>query len=370
MDSRVLVGWKEIAAYLGSSVATAMRRVQVGLPVFRSGGQVMAFPADIDRWLKKQRAEALKMTTKPEEIEKVEEAEDISSLLTTLQRSDTKEKYVIVRLGKDVADFERVEVQLKSAEERYHALIDEIPEWVWEMNADGEFIHSSRRVADILGYDPEDILGLKMDEEFLHEDDVKKYRKAFARLVKDKKLMRDFQCRLIHQEGSIRYVETSASPLFDEGGKLVGVKGISHDITERKRLEEVLQESEERFRSMMETATDAIISVDGSGRIVSWNRSAEGMFGYSADEAVGKPLTLMMPKRFHKSFRDGMKRLAETGESGVIGRVNKLVGRKKDGSEFSVEVTHATWKTKGKNFFTAIVRDITERKREAEEKGE
>jgi PAS domain S-box-containing protein len=130
---------------------------------------------------------------------------------------------------------------------------------------------------------------------------------------------------------------------------------------------ESLEASEERFRSVVQTANDTIISVDSRGNIVFWNKSAEIIFGYSADEAISKPLTFIMPERFREDHRKGMNRLVSTGKSKMVGKTFETFGLRKDGSEFPIDLSLATWETREGIFFTGIIRDITERKQMEEE---
>jgi PAS domain S-box-containing protein len=120
--------------------------------------------------------------------------------------------------------------------------------------------------------------------------------------------------------------------------------------------------SEERFRALAETANDAIITSDERGRIVYLNGSAQRLFGYTAGEAVGQPLTLLMPERFHEAHERGLRRFLSTGEARVVGRTVELAGRRRDGSEFPVELSLAASRAADGVSFTAIIRDITERK--------
>lgn len=136
------------------------------------------------------------------------------------------------------------------------------------------------------------------------------------------------------------------------------------------RMWESLQHSEERFRSITQTANDAIVTADGSGNIILWNRRAQTIFGYSGDEVVSKPITLIMPERFRENHRQGINRVVSTGEEKIIGKTVEIVGLRKDGSEFPVELSLAAWKAKEEIFFTAIMRDITERKATEELKEE
>jgi two-component system sensor histidine kinase/response regulator len=136
-------------------------------------------------------------------------------------------------------------------------------------------------------------------------------------------------------------------------------------VMERTRAEEALKQSELRFRSVTETAHDAIITADADGRIVSWNRAAEGLFGHTEAEAVGQPLTLIVPPRLRAQHTEGMARVRVGGERKVIGRTLELDGLRKDGSEFPLELSLATWAIGGERLFTGILRDITERRVQA-----
>ncbi len=133
-----------------------------------------------------------------------------------------------------------------------------------------------------------------------------------------------------------------------------------------ERVESALSESEERFRSLVESATDAIVVADDKGHIVSWNNAAQSLFAYSADEVIGKPLTMLMPLRYREAHQRGLERVSATGESRVIGKTVELHGLRRDGAEFPLELSLATWKTKGGTFYSGIIRDITERKRAEE----
>ncbi|MFC1718364.1 PAS domain S-box protein [Candidatus Poribacteria bacterium] len=127
---------------------------------------------------------------------------------------------------------------------------------------------------------------------------------------------------------------------------------------------ESLESSEQRCRSIVETATDAIITADSSGNINFWNRGAATVFGYSVEEAIGMSVTAMMPERFREAHEKGMERVCSTGESCIIGKTLELTGLKKNGSEFPIELSLASWEAKEDQCFTAIIRDITQRKEE------
>ena len=121
--------------------------------------------------------------------------------------------------------------------------------------------------------------------------------------------------------------------------------------------------SAERYRSIVETTRDAIILGDLNGNILSWNKAAEHMFGYSATEIVGKSLTLLMPLRYRKQHINGLERVRSTHERRVIGSTVELHGLRKSGEEFPIELSLSRSVESNEQFFCGIIRDITDRKR-------
>ncbi|HOI41215.1 MAG TPA: PAS domain S-box protein, partial [Methanobacterium sp.] len=134
-----------------------------------------------------------------------------------------------------------------------------------------------------------------------------------------------------------------------------------------KKTEITLKKSEERFRAVAESAVDAIVTTNVDGIIRYFNYSLEEIFGYSSEELTGKPLTTLMPERLRKNYTQELEKFKETGEHRLIGKTVSTTGLKKDGTEFPFEMSLSSWKSGEKTYFTAIIRDITE-KREGEEK--
>ncbi len=145
--------------------------------------------------------------------------------------------------------------------------------------------------------------------------------------------------------------------------RAVGVQALA---AKAEHAELALSESEARFRSLVEAATDSILLADRHGNILSWNRAASKLFGYTDEEVIGRSLTMLMPKRYRVAHERGLERVAETGQSRLIGRLVELEGLRKDGTEFPLELSLATWKTDEAIFYSGIIRDITQRRRAEE----
>ena len=145
--------------------------------------------------------------------------------------------------------------------------------------------------------------------------------------------------------------------------ELVAANAMLHrEIAERSVAESGLRISEAKLRSVTHSIGDAIVSADDSGNIVFWNPGAAAIFGYTETEALGKPLTTIIPQRYHGLHRDTIARLKAAGETRGVGKTVELEGLRKDGAEFPVEMTLSSWKTNQGQFYTGILRDIRRRK--------
>jgi two-component system sensor histidine kinase/response regulator len=158
------------------------------------------------------------------------------------------------------------------------------------------------------------------------------------------------------------FLNVTGRPIRGEEGRLFGGVVVFHDITQRKKAEESLRASEQRFRALTQSANDAIISGDTKGKIVSWNQGAKAIFGYTEEEVLGHPLTLLMPESYWEAHERGLTRFLATGVPRVIGKTIELRGRRKDGSEFPLELSLASWEAGAERYFSGMIRDITERK--------
>ena len=135
----------------------------------------------------------------------------------------------------------------------------------------------------------------------------------------------------------------------------------------RKQSEQALRESETRFRTLAETASDAIITIDANSNIIYINRAAESIFGYQVAEMLGQDLTMLMPEYLRHVHRAGLKRYVETGQRHIGWSAVELPGLHKDGHEIPLELSFGEFTRNGERYFTGIARDETERKRAEEE---
>src|ERR671913_739701 len=133
-----------------------------------------------------------------------------------------------------------------------------------------------------------------------------------------------------------------------------------------RQLDEELRKSEARYRTVLDTAFDAIVTITPDGIVRWFNRGAERIFGYRAEEIIGQPVTVIMPERYREPCVAGLHRYLRTGEARVVGGTTELVGLRKDGSEFPIEMSLGETRVGKARLFTAVICDIAERTRNEE----
>ena len=168
-------------------------------------------------------------------------------------------------------------------------------------------------------------------------------------------------------ESDVMVMETLANQIGMAMERAQLRETVQQELTERKRADQALWESEKRFRAIAETASDAFIVFDSHENIFFWNPAAKTIFGYQAGETRGKVLDSIVAGRFRDVLREEMKRVVSRERTDLIGKTVEMSGIRKDGSEFPIELSLATWGIGEEAFFTVIVRDITERKQAEEE---
>ena len=167
---------------------------------------------------------------------------------------------------------------------------------------------------------------------------------------------------LISKDGTQIPIGDSGAPVHDHEGRVKGVVMVFHDITQRRLGESALRESEGRFRSLAESASDAIITIDEESTIVFVNPAAEKIFGYGASEMTGQQLTMLMPDYLRHVHKAGLRRYLEEGRRHISWEGVELPGLHKDGREIPLEVSFAEFVKDGRRYFTGIARDISSRK--------
>ena len=267
----------------------------------------------------------------------------------------------------DITDRRQAETSLRASEARLRLLVGSVRDYaIYMLDPEGHVRSWNAGARQIKGYTESEILGQHFSRFYTPEDVAAGRPDAALRAAIAGGRFEEENWR-VRKDGSRFWADVVITAVRDDRGALVGFAKVTRDLTERKRAEQALRASEERFRILAVTANDAILSADSHGNITYFNPGAERIFGYTAEEVSGRPLTTLMPERFAEAHRAGLARYLATREARVIGRTVELAGRRKDGTEFPLELSLAAWNQGAEVAFTAIIRDITSRK-EGEER--
>nr|WP_269431732.1 PAS domain-containing sensor histidine kinase [Bacillus sp. JCM 19034] len=241
------------------------------------------------------------------------------------------------------------------------------PNSIWVLDLDFNFVHLNSACEQLISYNIEEFTSLSLSKivhpKFL-EMTMKLFNQSFYKKVES------FESTLINRFGHSIGVNFTNIPIIVEN-EVIGIYSIINEITEfmqaeRKETEVEQAYSENKFRSVFESSNDAIILTDYEMRIIAWNKAAELIFGYEEREVLGEPLEFMIPERFREGHRQGVERYRSTEEAKVIGKTVELFGLHREGHEFPLELTLNTWKDGTDMFFSAIIRDVTERQKAQE----
>ncbi|HSS44118.1 MAG TPA: PAS domain S-box protein [Thermoanaerobaculia bacterium] len=185
---------------------------------------------------------------------------------------------------------------------------------------------------------------------------------AFLESVRAGRGVQRYEGERARKDGTPIEVAVSLFPVWDASGEIVGVASVARDITDRKKAEKALRESESRKAGILQSARDAIISMDKEGRIIEFNPGAERTFGYSRAEAIGQILAdLIVPPSLRDRHRAGLAHYTATGEAPILGKRLEMSAMRADRTEFPVELTVVRIESEGPPVFTGFLRDITER---------
>ena len=253
--------------------------------------------------------------------------------------------------------------QTAPTEERMRSVVDHVLDGIITINARGIITTFNRAAERIFGYAANEVIGrnvkMLMPQPYQREHDS--YIGNYLNTGRAKIIGIGREVTGRRKDGSTFPMELAISefPLGD--GRYF--TGIVRDITERKRAENELREAEERMRSVVNHVVDGIITIDDRGNIESFNPAAEKTFGYQPDEVLHQNVKILMPDPYHSEHDGYIANYQRTGERKIIGIGREVIGRRKDGSTFPMELAVSEFHIGGRRFFTGIVRDITERKK-------
>ena len=255
------------------------------------------------------------------------------------------------------------ERRLWEAEQRFRLAFDNAPIGMALVSVDGRFLEVNQALCDIVGYPAGELLMKSFQDITVPGDldaDLGYVRQMLAGEIRTYSMDK----RYFHAAGHEVRIRLSVSLVRDEDDEPRYFISQIEAITDQNRTEAALRQSEQRFRQLIETSTEAFIAIDAGGAVTEWNRQAEATFGWSRAEVVGRRLEdTIIPPALREAHAAGLARYRRSGTGSVLGRRLELEGRHRDGREFPVEVTVWAVGTGDDVSFNALLHDISERRR-------
>ena len=262
----------------------------------------------------------------------------------------------------DIHERKQAEAKLQQGEGLPQAFFENSPNLISVKDRQSRYLYANKQFQKAFHISGE-IKG-KTDDELFSAEQAAAFQ-AVDRQVLQTGLLMKFEDVALYEDGlHTRIVQKF--PLFNAEGEIYAIGGAITDITDRKREESALRYSEQNYRLVVETAPDAVISIDESGAILFANPATVRIFGYDPTELIGRPLTVLMPELLRKLHEKGFSRYLATGQRHINWQGTELTALRKNGQEFPVEISFGELSRDGHKVFTGFIRDISERK-QAEE---
>jgi len=273
----------------------------------------------------------------------------------------TKAKKSAKRLKKESGQLRRVREVLRESEEKYRAILQSIEELYYEVDLAGNLTVSNHSMTEILGYSEDELTGMN-NRKYMDGATAEKVYQTFNQVYRTGTPTKAFDWELIRKDGTRRILETSVSLMRDSKGRPMGFYGIGRDITERKKAEAILRESEEKYRTTLQNIEEGYYEVDLAGNLTFFNNALVRFSGYPKEELMGMNNRRFMTEEAAKKMFQVSNEVYRTGEP-----ANpfdwEMIG--KDGTKRFIETSVSPIQdSKGKPIgFRGIARDVTDRRR-------
>jgi two-component system CheB/CheR fusion protein len=250
--------------------------------------------------------------------------------------------------------------QAESGARHLAAIVEYSSDAIISQSLDGAIVSWNEGATHIFGYSARETIGRPVLL-LVPPDRAEELHQVHERIRHGERIL-PFRTRRLRKDGKEITVAVTYSPIKDSAGRIVGISAIKRDVTEQEGVESALEAGEARLRAFVETAVDAIVTIDEGGLIESVNPATEKMFGYSASELIGHNVKMLMPPPYRNEHDGYLARYLQIGEKRIIGIGREVQARRKDGLTFPVDLAVSEFHVQGRRKFTGAIRDISARK--------
>ncbi|MBN9587717.1 MAG: PAS domain S-box protein [Alphaproteobacteria bacterium] len=249
----------------------------------------------------------------------------------------------------------------RAADSRLAAIISSSDDAIIGKTLKGIVTDWNRAAEQIFGYSAAEMTGQPIAN--LLPPGLEDEEAAILARISREERVDHFETRRRCKDGRIIDVSMTVSPVWNAAGELIGASTVARDITTAKAAQDALRRSEAHLKSVLQTVPDAMVVIDTAGIMHSFSATAETLFGYKAEEVVGKNVSMLMPEPYRSQHDGYLRRYLTTGEKRIIGTGRLVVGQRRDGSTFPMELAVGEMVSGQGRFFTGFVRDITDRQK-------
>lgn len=252
--------------------------------------------------------------------------------------------------------------KLQESEERNGYLFDNAPDMFCSVDVEtARIVECNLTLANKLGFTKEEILGRRIFDIY-HEDSQPESQRCFATFQSTGKVTCE-NLRLLKRDGGFVDVSLRGTALRDDDGNIVRSLSVWRDITDLRQAEEQARSSHERLTGILRNVPEAIIAMDDRLDLQVFNKAAERIFGYTAEEVIGKPLDILMPTRFRMGHGKHVRSFTESSDAyRLMSERQDIQALRKDGTEFPATASVTRAILNGEPVFTVILQDVTERR--------
>lgn len=262
------------------------------------------------------------------------------------------------KVAERTAELTQVNDDLRESEEKFRSLVEVISDCVWEADERGVYTFISAKVKEVIGYEPEEIIG-KTPYDLMTADDARRVIDYLKPIVAARKNFVFMESVQLHKSGESVVTETSGVPVFDAAGGYCGYRGVVRDISERRRAAGQLEASEKRYRELVENARDMIYTVDFNGRYTSLNRAGKEFVGMTDEKVRQMTAADIVPVEYHPLIEQKIQEKI-AGKEQTIYEIEIIVNNRRVPVELN---SWLIYDENGKPFASqGIARDITERR--------
>jgi len=275
-------------------------------------------------------------------------------------KDERNKVYALILTITDVTEHVVWEKQMQEEKDKAKKYFDIAGVILLVLDTDGNIVLINNRGCKILEFPEEEIIGKNWFDNFIPQSLNETLKEEFDKFISgNHEYLAKFENSVITKNGLTRVIEWENIILTNSAGKIIGTLSSGVDVTEKKLMEAEIKASKDRMNAIVESAMDAIISIDNNHQVILFNKAAEMMFGLNSVDIIGKDISMLLPQKYHDAHNTHIRKFGEANETiRRMGHMNPVEGVRANGEVFNTEATISSVEVHGQKVYTAILREV------------